>query len=178
MKVGSEKFIVLRKKKMNYQSMPDSSRVWVYQSNRILSDIEVSEINKMAQHFLPGWDAHGAPLSSTIDVHHQLFIVIVVDELVTKISGCAIDKSVAFIKRLEQQLNILFFERMNVAYQKDNMIETCTIQEFQTLINEGKVDDQTLVFNNLVSTKKEFESSWQIPLFKSWHKRLLNMPTI
>jgi hypothetical protein len=67
---------------------------------------------------------------------------------------------------------------MNVAYQKDNMIETCTIQEFQTLINEGKVDDQTLVFNNLVSTKKEFESSWQIPLYKSWHKRLLNMPTI
>jgi len=163
---------------MNYQSMPESCRVWVYQSNRILNDAEVNEINKMALHFMPSWDAHGAMLSSSITVHHQLFIVIVVDELVTKISGCAIDKSVAFIKRLEQQLNILCFERMNVAYQKDNMIETCTIQEFQTLINEGKVDDQTLVFNNLVNTKKEFDTNWKIPLQKSWHKRLLNMPTI
>lgn len=163
---------------MNYQSMPESCRVWVYQSNRILNDAEVNEINKMALHFMPSWDAHGAMLSSSITVHHQLFIVIVVDELVTKISGCAIDKSVAFIKRLEQQLNILCFERMNVAYQKDNIIETCTIQEFQTLINEGKVDDQTLVFNNLVNTKKEFDTNWKIPLQKSWHKRLLNMPTI
>jgi hypothetical protein len=166
------------KKNMNYQSMPDSSRVWVYQSNRILNDAEVSEINKMAQHFVPSWDAHGAILSSSITVHHHLFIVILVDEQVTQISGCAIDKSVAFIKRVEQQLNIHFFDRMNVAYQKDNMIETCTMHEFQTLLNEGKVDDQTLVFNNLVSTKKEFDTNWKIPLQKSWHKRLLNTPAI
>jgi hypothetical protein len=110
--------------------------------------------------------------------HYWLFIVILVDEQVTQISGCAIDKSVAFIKRVEQQLNIHFFDRMNVAYQKDNMIETCTMHEFQTLLNEGKVDDQTLVFNNLVSTKKEFDTNWKIPLQKSWHKRLLNTPAI
>jgi hypothetical protein len=52
------------------------------------------------------------------------------------------------------------------------------MQEFQTLINDGKVDDQTLVFNNLVSTKNELDSNWQIPLHKSWHKRLLSTPTI
>jgi hypothetical protein len=163
---------------MNYQSMPESSRVWVYQSNRILNDAEVNEINKMALHFMPSWDAHGAMLSSSITVHHHLFIVIVVDESVTQISGCAIDKSVAFMKRLEQQLNIHCFDRMNVAFLKDNMIETSTIQGFQTLINEGKVDDQTLVFNNLVSTKKEFDTNWKIPLHKSWHKRLLSNPAI
>jgi hypothetical protein len=163
---------------MNYQSMPGISRVWVYQSNRILNDAEVNEINKMAQHFIPGWDAHGAILSSSITVHHHLFIVIAVDEQVTQISGCAIDKSVAFIKRVEQQLNINCFDRMNVAYQKNGMIEICSMQEFQTLINDGKVDDQTLVFNNLVSTKNELDSNWQIPLHKSWHKRLLSTPTI
>lgn len=163
---------------MNYQSMPENSRVWVYQSNRILNDAEVNEINKMAQHFVPSWDAHGALLSSSITVHHQLFIVIVVDEQVTQISGCAIDKSVAFIKKVEQQLNINCFDRMKVAYQKGNMIETCSMQEFQSLIDEGKVNDQTLVFNNLVSTKKELDTNWQIPLYKSWHKRLLSSSTI
>jgi hypothetical protein len=163
---------------MNYQSMPDSSRVWVYQCNRLLNEAEVNEINKMAQHFVPSWDAHGALLSSNITVLHHLFILIVVDEQVAQISGCAIDKSVAFIKRVEQNLNVNFFDRMNVAFIKDKMIETCSMQEFQTLINQGKVDDHTLVFNNLVSTKKEFDSLWQIPLHKSWHKRLLNTATI
>jgi hypothetical protein len=162
---------------MNYESMPDNSRVWIYQSNRILSDLEVNEINKMAQHFVPSWDAHGALLAASVRVLNHLFIVILVDENVTQISGCAIDKSVAFIKRVEQQFNVNLFDRMNVAYQSDKIIEICTMQQFQELINAGKVNDQTIVFNNLVGSKKEFEINWQIPLYKSWHKRLLNLAT-
>lgn len=163
---------------MNYQSMSENSRVWVYQSSRMLNDVEVDEINKMAQHFVPGWDAHGAVLASSISVYHNLFIVIVVDENVVQISGCAIDKSIGFIKRVEQQLNIHLFDRMAVAYQYNNSIEICSLSEFQSLIVEGKITDQTLVFNNLVSTKKEFENQWLVPLHKSWHKRLLSNSTI
>lgn len=160
---------------MDLQSMPDNSRVWVYQSNRILNDAEVIEINKMAQHFVPGWDAHGALLAASIKVYHQLFIVIMVDESVTQISGCAIDKSVAFINKIEQQLNIHLFDRMIIAYKNNNVIETCTMQEFQDLANKGLINEQTLVFNNLVNTKKEFDSNWIIPLNKSWHKRMLHL---
>jgi len=162
---------------MNYQLMAESSRVWVYQSNRILNDTEVNEINKMAQHFVPSWDAHGALLSANIMVFHNLFIVISVDENVAQISGCAIDKSVGFIKRIEQQLNINLFDRMAVAYQKDNAIEICSINQFQELINQGIVNAQTIDFNNIVTTKKEFENNWNIPLHKSWHKRMLSTGT-
>ena len=160
---------------MNIQSMVENSRVWVYQSNRILNDVEVDEINKMAQHFVTSWDAHGDLLAATIKVYHQLFIVIMVDENVTQISGCAIDKSVSFIKKVEQHLNIHLFDRMMIAYKNNNMIETCHLQEFQSLANKGLINEQTLVFNNLVNTKKDFESNWLIPLGKSWHKRMLNL---
>lgn len=163
---------------MNYQLMPESSRVWVYQSNRMLNDAEVSEINKMAQHFVPGWDAHGALLAANITVFHNLFIVIFVDENVTQISGCAIDKSVGFIKRVEQLLNIQLFDRMAVAYKRDNQIETCSMNQLQELINKGIVNEHTLVFNNLVGTKKEFDNNWLIPISKSWHKRILTIPVI
>ena len=163
---------------MNYNTMPAESRVWVYQSNRILNDTEVNEISKMAQHFIPGWDAHGALLSASISVLHNLFIVIMVDESVTQISGCAIDKSVGFIKKVEQQLDINLFDRMVVAYKTANEIEVCTMQQFQDLIINGKVSEQNLVFNNLVGTKKEFESNWLIPLSKSWHQRMLSTSTV
>jgi hypothetical protein len=163
---------------MNFHSMPDNSRVWIYQSNRALNDFEVSEITKMAQHFVPSWDAHGETLASNISVYYNLFIVITVDESVTRVSGCAIDKSVGFIKRIEQQFNIHLFDRMTIAFKPDQSIATCSIHEFQQLINEGKVNNQTLVFNNLVGTKKEFESNWLTPLEKSWHQRMLSMSAI
>jgi hypothetical protein len=163
---------------MNYQNMPETSRVWVYQSNRSLNDAEVNEINKLAQHFTTSWDAHGALLSASITVFHQLFIVIMVDENVAQISGCAIDKSVGFIKKVEQHLNIHLFDRMAVAYQSENEINVCSFQQFQELINQGKVSEETLVFNNLVTTKKEFESNWLIPLKKSWHKRMVSLSTL
>lgn len=160
---------------MNASILDENSRVWVYQSNRVLNDAEVSEINKMAQHFVTGWDAHGAMLSSAIKVYYNLFIVIFVDENVTQISGCAIDKSVAFIKKVEAQLNINLFDRMAVAFQQNNRVEITSIAQLQELINQGKVTDETLVFNNLIGTKKEFDHNWLIPLHKSWHKRMLSM---
>jgi hypothetical protein len=163
---------------MNYQSMPDHTRVWVYQSSSILNDADVTEINKMAQHFVPSWDAHGSLLAANITVFHNLFIVIFVDENVTQISGCAIDKSVGFIKRVEQQLNVQLFDRMAVAYKHDEHIEICSMHQLQELFNLGKINENTLVFNNLVGTKKEFENQWLIPLHKSWHKRLLKTSTI
>ena len=160
---------------MNIETMDEKSRVWVYQSNRLLNDAEVNEINKMAQHFVAGWDAHGAMLTSAIKVYYNLFIVIFVDENVTQISGCAIDKSVAFIRKVEEQLNIHLFDRMAVAFQQNNMVEITSLSQFQELLNEGKVNEKTMVFNNLVGTKKEFENNWFIPLQKSWHKRMLSM---
>ena len=44
---------------------------------------------------------------------------------------------------------------------------------FASLIDAGIVDDDTIVFNNLVSTKSEFEEKWKIPLAQSWHKQLI-----
>ena len=31
---------------------------------------------------------------------------------------------------------------------------------------------ETIVYNNLVKTKKEYLNNWKVPAFKSWHKSL------
>jgi hypothetical protein len=32
------------------------------------------------------------------------------------------------------------------------------------MLENGKINDDTIVFNNLVSTKAEFETNWETPL--------------
>jgi len=107
-------------------------------------------------------------------IHHQ-FIVLSVDEQVAGASGCSIDKSVALMKEIEQQFNINLFDRFRIAYKLNHEIKSCSREDFEKMIEIGEVKEDTLVFNNLIQTRKELENNWEIPLKKSWHARVFNI---
>jgi len=159
---------------MSISQMPPDARVWVYQSNRRLLDTEIDIIKKSGQLFLKDWAAHGANLRSSLDVLYNRFVIIAVDEQQALASGCSIDKSVRFIIDMERQLNIGFFDRMQVAYRdKNNEIVACSLSEFEKLASQKSVGPSTIVFNNIVTTKQEFETKWEVPLKQSWQSRVL-----
>jgi ribosomal protein S24E len=154
-------------------SMPSNARVWVYQSNKALSDAEQKAIQEEGEKFISDWSAHGAALKASFEVLYDRFIVISVDEAQALASGCSIDKSVHFIRKLEQQFGLDFFDRMQVAYKDGNTIRACSFNEFEKMAAQKKVDEETIVFNNMVATKSAFESEWEVPLKKSWQSRVL-----
>jgi hypothetical protein len=163
-----------KNKKMNtIKNMPQDARVWVYQSSRILSDAEVKAIEQEGLNFIADWTAHGASLKASFDILYNCFIVIAVDEKQAMASGCGIDKSVKFMKELDQQFNLNVFDRMQVAYRKGNEISICKLSEFEKLAAQGLVNHSTIVFNNMVATKAAFDSEWEVPLNQSWQSRVL-----
>lgn len=155
------------------KNMPPDARVWVYQSNRPLSDAEVNALQDAGLSFITEWAAHGASLRSGFDVLYNRFVVIAVDERQAMASGCSIDKSVHFIKELEKQFNLNFFDRMQVAYRKGNEIASCSLAEFEKLASQNAVNETTLVFNNMINTKLAFDTEWEVPLKQSWQNRVL-----
>ncbi|MFL5763476.1 MAG: ABC transporter ATPase [Bacteroidia bacterium] len=154
-------------------NMPQEARLWVYQSSKPLSDAEVQSIQEAGNQFISGWAAHGAGLKASFDILHNLFIVIAVDEAQALASGCSIDKSVHFIKSIEQQMHLDLFDRMQVAYRKGAEIKVCRYSEFEKLAAAGEVDASTIVFNNMVTSKKAFDKEWEVPLKQSWQSRVL-----
>jgi hypothetical protein len=62
---------------------------------------------------------------------------------------------------------------MNVAYRDGETIRVCSYQEFEKLAAEHKVNADTIVFNNMVSSKRSFEKEWEVPLKDSWQRRAL-----
>ena len=153
--------------------MPPDARLWVYQSNKPLSDAELKAIREEGEQFIAGWSAHGAALRASFEILYGRFVVIAVDEKQALASGCSIDKSVHFIKSLEQKFNLNFFDRMQVAYKKGNEILACPLNEFEKLADQKIVDENTIVFNNMVNSKAAFEKEWEIPLKQSWQSRVL-----
>jgi hypothetical protein len=159
---------------MSIKQMPANARVWVYQSNRTLSGSEISAIAKAGKLFIEDWAAHGANLKASLDILYNRFIVIAVDEQQALASGCSIDKSVRFIKDIEQQLHLNFFDRMQITYRgHGNELLSCSFSEFEKLASQNIVNPSTIVFNNMVTTKQAFDQEWEVPLKQSWQSRVL-----
>ena len=159
---------------MDYTNLADSSRVWIYQSNKVLSPTEVSEIETLGAKFIEQWAAHGAELKAAFKVFYNRFLVLFADESQVKASGCSIDSSVRFFKEIEQHYKIDLFDRLNIAYREDQVIKTMNMSDFQDALNTSEIPAETVVFNNLVQTLGEFKNTWEIPVMQSWHANLVH----
>jgi len=158
----------------SYSELSPHSRVWIYQSDRRLTNDEVALITTKLTGFVNNWTAHNRPLKAFAEVRENLFILIYVDESESIISGCGIDKSFHLVESLGHDLNIDFFNRTKVAYISNNIIHLATLLELKGLYNEKGITDTTIIFNNVVQTKNELETSWKIPLVNSWASKLVS----
>lgn len=158
---------------MDFRNLSDQSRVWIYQVNRKLNQNEEAEIMEHGKRFVDDWTAHGKELLADFQIFYKQFIVLFADETLMKASGCSIDASIRFIKEIEAGYNLNLFDRLNIAFKINNSVDCLRINDFQTALEKGHLNENTIVFNNLVETKAEFESKWEVPLKESWHSRML-----
>ena len=89
--------------------------------------------------------------------------------------GSAQDRKVRLMKELEQELEVEFLNRMNLAYLKNNVATVFKMSDLGVMYEKGELTDTTIVFNNTITTKKEFDSVWKTPLKDSWHKQLVSL---
>lgn len=153
----------------------EQSRVWIYQSNREFNINELSQLADILNNFTQSWSAHNQQLKATYEIKYHRFIILIVDESQAGASGCSIDKSVHLVQKIEQQFNVNLFDRLNIAYKKSEFIETANRMDFEQLINDGLISENTIVFNNLVSTYKDYLNNWETPLKNSWHASFFNL---
>lgn len=159
---------------VDYNQLPANARVWVYQSNQVFSDAQTQEIQQNLEQFVAQWQSHGAPVKAWTGIRYNRFVIFVVDEDHEAPSGCSIDSSVAIIKNIEQKMGVNMFDRLNFAYKVDtDNVKSADREDFSALYNSNKIDDNTTVFNNLVNTKADLESKWEIPLGTSWHANMV-----
>ena len=154
-------------------TLPNNSRVWVYQSDREFTPKEIDFISKNAEQFIEQWTRHGSDLKGSFTVKYNQFLVLAVDEGFNNVSGCSIDASVHFVQELEKALQVDMMDKMNISFKVGEHINVVKMSAFKEFAKQQKINSDTLVFNNMVTTKKEFEDRWEVPAEQSWHKRFL-----
>ncbi len=156
-----------------FTHLPATSRVWVYQADRAFTPAESAQISQDIKTFVSQWLAHKAKVIGDGALLHDRFVILAADEEKLQVSGCSIDSTVRFIKDLGARYNVNFFDRFYTTYIKDGQMIGTDFESFKKQVAEGKINDDTLVFNNLISTIDALHSEWQVPLAKSWQKRMV-----
>ncbi|MGY8919938.1 MAG: ABC transporter ATPase [Flavobacteriales bacterium] len=156
---------------VDFDVISEESRIWIYQSNRTLSIIEINEIESKIKNFLISWTAHGSDLQASFIIKYSRFIVISLNESFNLATGCSIDSSVRFIQELEAEYDVSLLDKINVSYRHGEFIAYKPLIEFKKMIKNRSISKKTIVFNNLINSKSEFLNNWEVPIEESWHNR-------
>ena len=97
-----------------FPELPDSSRIWLHLANRKLVASEEQFLKVQLTVFLNSWSAHGKRLQCNATLLFSQYLIFSVDENIESASGCSIDSSVHFAKRMGSELGIDFFTRLEV----------------------------------------------------------------
>ncbi|TCK69249.1 hypothetical protein DFQ05_0769 [Winogradskyella wandonensis] len=158
---------------VDFDTLPEESRIWIYQANRSFSEVEIQEIAEKLQAFITAWTAHGQDLQAGFKVVYKRFIVIALNQNLNAATGCSIDASVHFIQQLEKDYNVDLMDKMNVSYKQGDYIAHKSLIDFKKMAKDKAVSKNTIVFNNLVTNIAEFKENWEVPASESWHSRFL-----
>jgi hypothetical protein len=153
-----------------------SSRIWIYQSSRPFTASEALQISEMLHDFVISWNSHGVPVKGFTHLFFEQFILLMVDERASLVSGCSTDSSVRLIKDMENRFRVQLFDRQLLAFIIDGKIRLLPLSQLASVGGNGMIQPETLYFNNTVLTKTELENFWIIPVKDSWLASRISFP--
>lgn len=154
-----------------FHTLPDSARVWVYTSERLLSKQEQSLISLKFEYFLGSWQSHQQDVRSSYEIKEDRFLIVAVDESYNGISGCGIDKSLHFVQELESELGISLTNKTNVVFEVKERQVVLPFVQIKSAISEGRISTESLYYNTLVSNIRELKTNFKVNVQEGWVKK-------
>ncbi len=161
--------------KVDFNTLPESARVWVYGADRELGGEGEKQLLSTVDSFLDQWSAHGTPLQSARDWREGRFLTVAVDQKNVGASGCSIDGLFRNLKSLEGSLGARLVPGGLVYYRgRDGHVRAVSRSEFSEAAERGEVDDDTEVFDLSVTSLREWKGRFKSRAANSWHKQLMS----
>lgn len=150
-----------------------NERIWIYTISLPLSTDQLTELKNRCQQFVSTWTAHEVSLDASFELYKDRLLIFKVNEASYNASGCSIDKQVRLVKELEQHFSVELLNRLLVAYEHNNDVVVVKTAEIAGLLNEGALNENTLIFDNTISQSTDLVSNWKKPLKETYLSRYL-----
>lgn len=156
------------------EMMPKDARVWIWAASRHLNNKELMQVGEYMRQFTEEWTSHNRALSAHATIFYNRFITVFLDEASSSMaSGCSIDKLSRHIQYLSDLLELDLLDREHFHFLINEEVIPIHRETLTQNYSDSIIDNETMVFDNLVKNKEEFFNSWLKPFKTSWHFRFI-----
>jgi hypothetical protein len=158
---------------VDFKEIPEDAKVWVYPSSRKFYPNEIETIEEKVKKFIESWKSDDTSFKASYKFLYNRFIIITADDIATELSNADIDASVSFILSLQETYEVALLDRMNVCFKQGEHVQYKDLKDFKKLLKNKALTGKSVIFDNLVNTKQDFDSFWEIMIEESWYNRFL-----
>ncbi len=154
--------------KVEFKQLSSQAKIWIYTSKSKINEDQKAKITSLSDEFLFNWQSHDKPVAGYIQVIEDYFIMIAADDQGETLCGRAVDANVRLIKQIQEVTGLNLMDRMVVIYKHKGQLFTSDYNSIKKDLKLGKIDTETIVYNPMVSTIKEFNNSFEQRIENSW----------
>ena len=145
-----------------FETLPDSARVWVFGSDKPLSEEGTTSLLRGVDEHLADWKAHGAPLTVSREWRDERFLIIGVDQSTAGASGCSIDGLFRVLQQLEGAVGASLVGGGRVFYRDGTgSVQSVPRGEVERLAKEGGIREDTVVFDTSLTDLGTFRACFE-----------------
>jgi hypothetical protein len=158
---------------VDFEEIPEDAKVWVYPSSRKFYPNEIIVIEEKIKKFIESWKSDDTSFKASYKFLHNRFIILTADDIATELSNADMDAAVSFILNLQETYEVALLDRMNVCFKQGEHVQYKDLKDFKKLLKNKALTGKSVIFDNLVNTKQDFDSFWEITIEESWYNRFL-----
>lgn len=151
-----------------YTNLSPQAKVYLYPSSRKFYPNELEELNAKMKAFCSTW----SKFSTSFKIEYNRFLIFFISEDAV-VSTKLLDDLALFIMELEKEYDIMLLDKVNVCFKQGQFVQYQEMKRFRELIKKKSISKKTIVFNNFIQTKYDFENEWEIPITDSWLSHLV-----
>ena len=157
-----------------FENLPDASRVWIFASDRPLTEDGTTTLLKAVDEHLTEWKAHGEPLTVGSQLRDNRFLVIAVDQSVAGATGCSIDGLFRVLQGLEAKIGANLVGGGRVFYRDSHAaVQGTTREQIPALVTSQSITKDTVVFDTSLTDLGAFRSGFEKRAKESWIKPMM-----
>ena len=157
-----------------FETLPDAARVWVFGSDKPLSEDGTKLLLSGVDAHLEDWKAHGAPLTVGREWRDGRFLVVAVDQSTAGASGCSIDGLFRVLQQLEGEVDASLVAGGRVFYRGGHgEVQTASRADIAGLAQSGVISKDTVVFDTSLTDLGTWRACFERRAKDSWVNELL-----